>query len=74
MRSATYEIVGCSGSQRYQMRNEFDNIKDARADARRLNGEVADGCGQSFREYKRQQENREGWTVAGKFGFDGVAV
>ena len=71
MKSATYEIVGCRGSQSYKQTGEYDSMPDARKAAREANQQNADGLGLSFRKYAARSEGDEGWTVAGKPGFKG---
>lgn len=74
MKSAIYEITGCVGSQIYVQKAEFDTMKDAKLAAREVNESVADGRGETFRDYKNHSEGEEGWTVAGKVGFDGYKI
>ena len=71
MKSSTYEIAGCQGSRIYKQLREFECMPDARRAAHLTNKRVADCLGISFRAYKKSNSFSEGWTVAGKSGYDG---
>lgn len=73
MKSSLYQIQGCMGSQKYKEICEYDNIREARAEAKRRNQEYADCQGKSLIEHL-DDLNRENHYCAFKSGFDGYAA
>jgi hypothetical protein len=73
MKSAIYEVTGCIGSQKFRERAGYDTMREARAEAKRLNNERAGMQGKSLREFM-DDLNDEGKFFAGKAGNDGSAL
>ena len=73
MKSAVYEVVGCIGSQKFRERAEYDTMREAKAEAKRLNEHRADMQGKSLREFMNDL-NDERKFFAGKVGNDGAPL
>lgn len=71
MKSATYEITGCSGSQFWRETGTYGSMPAARMAAREANQRGADRLGLALHKYAARSQDGEGWTVARKAGFDG---
>jgi hypothetical protein len=70
MKSSVYEVTGCIGSQKFREKAEYDTMRKAKAEAKRLNNERAGMQGKSLREFM-DDLNDEGKFFAGKAGNDG---
>lgn len=70
MKSSLYQVTGCMGSQKYKEIWAFDNIKEAKLEAKKRNQNHADRMGKSLREHLSDL-NPEGHFMAFKSGFDG---
>lgn len=73
MKSAIYEVTGCMGSQKFRERAEYDTMRDAKVEAKRLNNERAGMQGKSLREFM-DDLNDEGKFFTGKAGNDGAPL
>ena len=73
MKSSTYQISGCQGSQHWHEMNTFVTMPEAVNAARKANASAANSRGESLRKYKQSTLlSGEGWTVAAKAGNDGI--
>ncbi|MBU6182613.1 MAG: hypothetical protein KGR46_07370 [Verrucomicrobia bacterium] len=73
MKSAVYEVTGCIGSQKFRERSEYDTMREAKAEAKRLNNHRAGMQGKSLREFM-DDLNDEGKFFAGKAGNNGAPL
>jgi hypothetical protein len=67
MKSAIYEVIGCIGSQKFRERAQYNTMREARAEAKKLNNDRAGMQGKSLREFMNDV-NDEGKFFAGKTG------
>ena len=73
MKTTLAEITGCSGSQKFRAVAEYSKVGPARAEAKRLNTELADNLGICGRKARALIESwEEGNYVAIKAPFDEV--
>jgi len=70
MKSAIYEVTGCIGSQKFREKSEYDTMREAKVEAKRLNNERAGRQGKSLRKFM-DDLNDEGKFFAGKAGNNG---
>ena len=73
MKSAIYEVTGCMGSQKFRERAEYDTMREAKVEAKRLNNERAGMQGKSLREFM-DDLNDEAKFFTGKAGNDGAPL
>jgi len=73
MKSAVYEVIGCIGSQKFRERSECATMREAKAEAKRLNNDRAGSQGKTLREFMKDINN-ESKFFAGRAGNDGAQL
>jgi len=73
MKSAVYEVIGCIGSQKFRERSEYATMREAKAEAKRLNNDRAGSQGKSLRQFM-DDINDESKFFAGRAGNDGTPL
>jgi hypothetical protein len=66
MKSLLQEVRGCSGSFRLHTIEEYSTMREAAAEAKRRNTNIADRHGISLRKYLADRSNYEGQFIANR--------